>query len=388
MSFLFSTGAISGQEIHRQRFLVEGDPIPPALYIRGSAEEAGRFRKESSWEEHPFFRSDESRSSYLLRRQVWNRAGFPLNEDPVSDQVSLVVRNRNRERARAGNIESEALVLPLVSNQRMLLVSGPGYMEETFFDQKNHTLPSRMSGVYWSLFGTGSIGESFYWFSYHSAGSFSASPSVAERKSYTYYQLSTAGWKPNSSLSLQGGLLLKTMHGETVALPVAGIAWGNGTVVAKLLLPAGAEFRWIVHPAFHLLAEAKARSSSYFVAGGGSYGIYSDSLTRSNLENHFMEENRWIERRVPVQPLWYGDPVAWKQWDLLRKQTAPDSFYELSREEVRLGAEIRLGPWTWLQLSALYHTAIRVRKREGKEWYDAGSVAPGIRAEFALILRP
>lgn len=385
---LIFAGNVMGQEIHRQRFLVDGDPIPPALFLRGSAKGSGRFQKEGALEEHPFFRSGESRFDFLLHREIWDRSDFEINKDPVKDQASLSIRNRNREDVGPGNIDGEALMVPLVNNLDMLLVAGPGYMEDSFFDSKGNQLPGQLRGVYGSIFGTGSLGESFYWFSYHSAGSFSTSPSPAEKKSFKYFQITTLGWKPNDSLSLQGGVLYRNFHGDAVAIPVAGIAWGNGTVVAKLLLPLSAELRWIVRPGFHMIASASVRNSSYFVAGGDSYGSYNKSFSRSNIENRVMEGEEILQRTIPDQPLRLQDPEKYTVWDTIRKSIDSDSYYQFDREEARLGAEIRLAEWTWLQASAVYLSAERIQKKERNEWFDYGTLDPEVKTELTFIIRP
>jgi hypothetical protein len=380
--------ASMAQEIHRPRFLVEGDPIPPAFYARYTGGGGGTYRSNADPKIHPALRSDEDLRNYFIEGRVWSAAGFPSSPAPLKEQFSHAIRSRNGSTTGRSRVEAEALTLPIISRKGLLLFTGPGYMEDSFFDQSRNRLPTRLSGIYWSLFGTGDIGDSYYWYTYNSIGSFSSHPEESSPESMKYFQISTIGWRPNDSISLQAGILLTHFDGRVAALPLAGLAWGNGEIVAKILLPLSGELRWILNDSIHFVAETRLMRSSYFVPSGSTPQASRFPSDQIALENVSMEEAGILSSPLPETPDPLFDPVSFLKYEKIRSYLASDSYLELSWAQFRLGMEWRLAGWTWVTLSALYSGETEIRRREPGGWYRYGAIQPEWKWEGSILVRP
>ena len=233
---VFFSAPIYALEISKPRFLVEKQPIPPAIGVK---------------------------------------ADLPISSvDYTSAGQSFSTHQ--------AHTDVESYLVPVVSTRQNLIIVGPGYMSDRMFDARATAIPAFMNGVYANIFATGSIGEKWFWLTYQSYGWFDSQLTKATVDSGKYFQFANFGYKWNEKFSISAGALYASNFGNHTLLPLLNLSWSIGYFILDVALPLRAEIRFIPVPEFHLIASGKFFQTSYRDAetGGLSGNTQYIQLTR------------------------------------------------------------------------------------------------------------
>lgn len=210
-------------------------------------------------------------------------------------------------------------------NDRFLLYPNLGFMGEQY--PVCDSLPDNYSGFYGGFLGSGTVGKSFFWTSYHSIGVFAEEP-----KNYSegvkYFQISLFGhkWRPNFATSL--GILINSRLGEPFFLPLLKISWATERIVLEGTLPLTASARLKCTENTHLVGSARLKYSNFV----------SDAAK-----------------------------------------------LDVSRFETMLTGERRIRGWVWGTVGAGYSGETGFSTIHDRE---IGEIEPGFRAALSIIVRP
>ncbi len=123
-------------------------------------------------------------------------------------------------------------------------------------------MPNDFMGLYGGFFASGIIGEKVMWQTYQSMGTFSEDK-LSKPDELKYLQLTLAGylWRPNLLTSL--GLLVNSRYGEPVFVPIFRIAYSTDHIVLEGTLPLVASVRWKISDTWHLVGSGKYYVMNY-----------------------------------------------------------------------------------------------------------------------------
>ncbi len=138
--------------------------------------------------------------------------------------------------------------------ERFLLFPNIGFAAEQY--PSIDTLPELFSGVYAGFMGTGKIGDGFVWQSYHSAGVFGDS-FESIKKDIKYFQLSLLGYKLRPNFLLSAGVLINSKMGNPVYVPVLRFSYASPSIVLEGVLPVQGSVRWMASENFHLVLNGR-----------------------------------------------------------------------------------------------------------------------------------
>lgn len=145
-------------------------------------------------------------------------------------------------------------------NDRFLLYPNFGFMGEQY--PACDTIPQNFSGFYGGFLGSGTIGKTLFWTTYQSIGIFSDEFDALE-DGLKYFQISLIGhkWRPNFATSL--GLLVNSRFGEPVFLPLLKISYATENIVLEGTLPLTASARWKCTDNTHLVGSTRLKYSNF-----------------------------------------------------------------------------------------------------------------------------
>jgi len=378
-------GSLEAQQIYRPRFLVENEPIPPVLSLRGALSEPIAFRPQNDTRSPAEITREKSAPGRILRDRIASDYDLSVARTPENALAARELLKPYPPTSRLVNVEAEFYAIPLILRKDLLVLAGPGYMRDGFQKQSSPALPEVGEGGYGILFGTGDIGAKGYWLTYQSYGYFSSELRRAGAESGKYYQFTTLGYRANANLSMQAGFAYNSNFGRERWFPMLGIAYSRGAFVANLMLPARASLRYIPNGSLHLVLEGRFHAASYRIASR-DVRVHDVDGSRQPVVLGMAERypNLKTENDVfdPVRP------IDWFVRQELREQLREPEYMELGRPELSLNAEYRIAPWTWLTAGLVYLGPTSVF-RFGKNYVrEYGRLNEAACITFGVIVRP
>lgn len=179
------------------------------------------------------------------------RPPFVVENEPIPPAVTL-----NYSFGSNGIHEGMFDVYPstIGKSSAFYLYPNIGFMGDGY--GSSDTLPQLYVGAYAGFLASGDVREKFVWTSYHSIGAF-GDTTVALEDGLKYFQISLLGWKWKPHFSTSLGVLINSALGEPVIVPLLKISYAKPKFVLEGTLPLTASARWMINDNWHLVGAGK-----------------------------------------------------------------------------------------------------------------------------------
>lgn len=219
----------------------------------------------------------------FVENQPINKAITFENHVPLGDQEVELASNKYLYDFSYHRLQG--FLVPIANNESSLISFGLGYATDRYssfpiqIEDKNEV-------IWFQLFGTGSIGDEYFWRSASAWGSYSTKLELKKSEAYKFTQILQVGRKWNTNLATSLGVIVLSNFGDTQFIPFAQITYSSGPWVADFNIPTDLSVRYTVNENLYFLIQNKINSRSYY---------YNTSAFRySNLEVSLRSEIRII----------------------------------------------------------------------------------------------
>jgi len=213
---------------------------------------------ESSYALGPDYRD------YLVVNQPMSYALIIKKESSLSTLMFNSKNNSNSTKINYHKLQFEFYPMLLSNGKKSYTTFSFGYNEEYLGESQDTQLAGNYSGAYLSFYSIAEINATWNWNTYFSYGAYSEEPVKHSTKSEKYLAHVNFSYMPDKWKSFKFGGLANSNFGNGQFLPVLGMSYSWGKVIADVLLPFYLDLRIIHHPNFHTLLTSSLSTSSHY----------------------------------------------------------------------------------------------------------------------------